>query len=136
MMAMAERNCDTTLMNNDGRSAVVQRAVLGLLHRGRQYHIRPGDTPFVIGRDTGVCDLSVANEYGSRRHCVIEYRDAKFVLRDNSTNGTYVQLGRADSLRVHHETIPLVGQGCFMLGKNFRPDDPDLIHFVIRDLPD
>lgn len=130
---MKDRDCDTTLMNTDSRSASGQKIALGLLHRGREYHLRPGDGPFVIGRDGEACDLCVTNEYGSRRHCTIEYRESKFVLSDRSTNGTYVQLGRADNVRVHNETIPLIGHGCFKLGKDFRSDDPDLIHFVIRE---
>jgi len=130
---MSDQDCDTTLMNADARISAVSSHVLGLLHRGREYHIRPEDVPFVIGRDGELCDLCIANEYGSRRHCVIEYRDSKFVLRDRSTNGTYVQLGRADNVRVHNETTPLIGQGCFKPGQDFRSDDPDLIHFVIRD---
>jgi adenylate cyclase len=131
---MSDPDCDTTLMNADRRSPQPQKIMLGLLHRGREYHIRPTDDPFVIGRDGEVCALCVTNEYSSRRHCVIEYKDTKFVLRDSSTNGTYVQLGRAENLRVHNETVPLIGHGCFKLGRDFRPDDPDLIHFVIREV--
>jgi hypothetical protein len=104
-----------------------------LLHRGREYRIEPADTPFVIGRDAGTCDLCIQSEYSSRKHCTIEYRESKFILNDRSTNGTYVQLGRTENLRVHNETVPLIGHGCFILGRAVRPDDPDLIHFVIRD---
>jgi hypothetical protein len=128
-------NCDTTLLNSTGNLPVANNVVLGLLHRGREYRIQPGDRPFGIGRDGAACDLCVPYEYSSRQHCVIEFRENKFVLEDKSTNGTYLQLGRADNLRVHRETVPLIGQGCFKLGQNFRPDDPDLIHFVIRELP-
>lgn len=134
MTAMNDRSGDTTLMNTDGCSVPENNIALGLLHRGREYRLSPGDAPFVIGRDADVCDLCIASEYGSRKHCVIEYRDSKFVLHDDSTNGTYVQLGRADNVRVHNETIPLIGHGSFKPGQNFRPDDPELIHFVIRDL--
>jgi pSer/pThr/pTyr-binding forkhead associated (FHA) protein len=130
--AMSDQD-DTTLLNAEGGQFAVQHSALGLLYQGKEYRIEPGDTPFVIGRDAGTCNLSIQSEYSSRKHCTIEYRDAKFVLNDRSTNGTYVQLGRTENLRVHNESVPLIGHGCFRLGRDFRPDDPDLIHFVIRE---
>lgn len=123
-------NTDTTWM-----SAPLPRRTLslGLLYQGREYSLTPTDTPFVIGRDADSNDLCVRSQYSSRTHCTIEFREAKFVLCDSSTNGTYLQLGRAENLRLHHETTPLIGHGCFKPGQNFSADDPDLIHFVIRD---
>lgn len=105
---------------------------LGLLYRGHEYSIAPENTPFVIGRDD-TSDLCISGEYCSRRHCSIQFRDAKFILCDDSTNGTYLRLGRAENLRVHRESAPLTGRGCFRPGKNFSTDDPDLIHFAIRE---
>lgn len=128
---MKDHDCDTTLMNAEGNAQSGSTIAVGLLHRGREYHIRPEDAPFVIGRDAD-SDLCIDSEYGSRKHCVIEYRESKFVLHDSSTNGTYVQLGRSDNVRIHNETMPLIGHGCFKPGENFRPGDPELIHFVIR----
>lgn len=121
---------DTTWMSTATQTA--RQQTLGLLYRGREYSIAPTDTPFVIGRDEHN-DLCVSNEYSSRQHCSIEFREAKFVLSDNSTNGTYLRLGRTENLRVHRETAPLAGRGCFKPGRNFSADDPDLIHFVIRE---
>src|SRR5438876_7503 len=95
---------DTTLLNADGGELPARQNALDLLYRGREYHIEASDTPFVIGRDSGGCNLCIASEYSSRRHCTIEYREAKFVLNDCSTNGTYLQLGRTENLRVHNET--------------------------------
>lgn len=126
---------DTTLLNTASRLPVGPNLVLGLLHCGREYRLRPGDLPFAIGRDGASCQLCVPYEYSSRQHCTIAFRENKFVLRDDSTNGTYLQLGRAGNLRVHRETVPLIGHGCFKLGQDFRADDPDLIHFVIREMP-
>ncbi|MDB6061789.1 MAG: hypothetical protein JWM78_1892 [Verrucomicrobiaceae bacterium] len=121
---------DATWMSTS--TLMTRHLALGLLYRGHEYSLLPADTPFVIGRDDS-SNLCVSNEYSSRRHCAIEFRDAKFVLCDDSTNGTYLRLGRAENLRVHREAAPLAGRGCFKLGKNFGSDDPDLIHFVIRE---
>lgn len=132
---MSNNDYDTTLMNGVGAQVAPQKIYLGLLYLGKEYAIKPGDAPFVIGRDEDSCHLCIRNRYSSRKHCTIEYSGTKFVLSDNSTNGTYLQLGRAHNLRVHNESVPLIGHGCFKLGKDFRPDDPELVHFVIRTLP-
>jgi pSer/pThr/pTyr-binding forkhead associated (FHA) protein len=131
--SMSAKDQDATLLNAEAAQVQPRQVALGLLYRGREYQINAGAPPFVIGRDEAACDLCVSSEYGSRRHCTIEYRDGKFVLHDKSTNGTFLQLGRAENLRVHNETVPLIGHGCFQLGRDFRPADPDLIHFVIRE---
>lgn len=105
---------------------------LALLYRGRDYTLTPHDEPFAIGRDEH-CDLCIGDEYSSRHHCAIEFRNGKFMLCDDSTNGTYLRLGRAETLRVHRDCAPLTGRGCFKPGRNFSADDADLIHFAIRD---
>jgi len=48
----------------------------------------------------------VADRTVSRRHCTITLRDGRFVLKDHSTNGTYVTAeGGADILAQSEEVI-------------------------------
>lgn len=47
-------------------------------------------------------------------------------------NGTFVQLNRSQIFRVHNETTPLIGSGCFKLGATMAIDDPERILFRVK----
>ena len=50
-------------------------------------------------------DVVVNHSLVSRSHAVIEYRHGKFVLKDRSTNGTYVLLDGGEKFFVHREEM-------------------------------
>ena len=76
---------------------------------------RHGDSVF-IGRDEA-CDLVVEAARASRRHCTIVRRGASLVLRDTSTNGTFVTPQGASEIQVHGAEIALETLGCISLGQ-------------------
>jgi hypothetical protein len=57
----------------------------------------------------------------SRYHAEISLRGAKFFLTDSSTNGTYLQIGTADVLRISREDVNLTGSGCIFPGSESAP---------------
>src|SRR4051812_47343647 len=65
--------------------------LLRLSYRGSEKPLRRDADTIVIGRDAD-CGIAVADDMASRRHCTIERRQDKFVIKDHSTNGTYVTL--------------------------------------------
>lgn len=72
----------------------------------------------VLGRDKD-CDLVVEGGFASRRHAAIELRRDRFVLTDQSTNGTYVTDGKnVDSapVFVKRESTDLGADGLISLG--------------------
>lgn len=75
---------------------------------------REGDS-LTIGRDPD-CDLCVDMRLASRRHCTLERRHDKFVLRDHSTNGTFVTVHGDRELRLRAEEIVLQGRGWLSFG--------------------
>lgn len=82
-----------------------------------------------IGRDLN-CGIVVEGNLVSRQHAIIEYRRGKFLIRDQSTNGTYVLTEDGRSIYLRREEFPLWGEGKISLGKTILDDnDPDLIHF-------
>lgn len=105
---------------------------LELYYQSSPVVVTPNQTPFLIGRDESGVGLSVASEFASRQHCAIEFVGGKFVLRDFSRNGTFVQLSLAQTYRVQNETTPLIGSGCFKLGATIAVDDPERIFFKIK----
>ena len=74
---------------------------------------RAGDA-LTIGRDPD-CELCIDMRLASRRHCTIERQHDKFVLRDHSTNGTFVTLDGYE-VRVRADEIALHGRGWLSFG--------------------
>lgn len=86
--------------------------------------VPPESNSVFIGRDQNV-GLKVIGKMVSRKHAVIDYRHGKFVLRDQSTNGTYVKIGDGEEVFIKNEEFPLSANGIISLGKTI-DDKPGL----------
>lgn len=73
-----------------------------------------------IGRATDN-DITIEQEFVSRYHAEISLRGAKFFLTDSSTNGTYLQIGGSDMLRISREDVNLSGSGRILPGSETAP---------------
>jgi hypothetical protein len=78
--------------------------------------LKAGCEPLSLGRDASA-GLVVDAHYVSRLHAVIEYRRGFFLLRDVSTNGTFVVLDGSGLIALHHNEFTLRGTGCINLGR-------------------
>lgn len=103
-------------------------ATLALSHAGQQLKLATQQPTAVIGRDRE-CDIAVDDPLASRRHARIELRNGKFILIDQSTNGTYLNQGGKTSF-LHREELPLTGSGVFSLGHEVAANSPDAIHYA------
>ncbi len=90
--------------------------VLKLRNCGLEFELKADMATFIIGRDLD-CNLTINGTMVSRQHAVIEYHRDKFVLRDQSTNGTYVKPQQGQPFYVRREEVPLTGEGEISLGK-------------------
>lgn len=106
--------------------------VLELYYHNASTVITAEQTPFQMGRDNNESGLAISCEFASRQHCAIEFHDDKFILKDFSRNGTFVQLSRSQIFRVLNETTPLIGNGSFKLGATIVVDDPERILFRVK----
>jgi class 3 adenylate cyclase len=97
-----------------GSAAAVSIGRLWLKHRGAE--VKGWDATVHIGRDKE-CHVVVTSENASRQHCTIERRRDKFVLRDHSTNGTYVALEGEAEMVLHREDYILRGHGWISCGE-------------------
>lgn len=70
---------------------------------------------YCIGRAPGN-DLIVHGNSVSRQHISIEVARGRFVVCDNSTNGTYVYLSNGEVIYLRREQLPIWGQGMIALG--------------------
>ena len=85
-------------------------------------------TSFVLGRGID-CELIVQGELISRYHSKIEHRRGKFVIIDQSTNGTFIQTEDGQEIFLRREELALFGKGYISLGKQVDRTDIELIHF-------
>lgn len=110
-----------------GMAARAARFGITLRHGGRQLALDGQHANASIGRDNDN-DLVVNDPLASRHHARIGLRNGKFVLADQSTNGTYVTLGDK-TLFLHREELPLAGSGFFALGHKISEHAPEAVHF-------
>jgi hypothetical protein len=83
---------------------------------------------FIIGRAKD-CDMAVNSDLASRHHALLVFRKGKFVLLDQSTNGTFVKPQGGKETYVQSEELPLAGSGFISLGKSVTVDNEHLIYY-------
>ena len=110
------------------RASFPARAVLRVTYRGKAiFRRREGDT-MALGRDPQ-CDLKVDDAAVSRQHCTIARKGAVFVLRDHSSNGTFVTVAGQSEARIHDQELALGKSGLIALGQS-APTTEHVISYV------
>jgi len=79
-------------------------------------------------------DLVVKGNLISRIHARVEKRRGKFMLIDQSTNGTFLQNVEGEETFIRRDSTELVGEGIIGLGRVAKPGTPLAIHYVLEDL--
>ena len=85
----------------------------GALHLGR-------------GKD---CNLLVYGDLISRYHAIVDVRRGKYVLRDQSTNGTYVRTLDGENFFLRQDELTLFGSGVISLGRDIDRNQDNLIYY-------
>jgi adenylate cyclase len=78
-------------------------------------------------------DLVIKGNLISRLHARIEISRNKFVLIDQSTNGTFVQTAGGEESFVRRDSLQIKGEGAIGLGKLPEQDSPQTIRFVCEE---
>jgi adenylate cyclase len=81
----------------------------------------------VLGRDED-CDLVLISRAASRQHCTIEYCRGDFIVRDHSSNGTYITVAHKAEIAVHNEMLSLPEHGVISIGEPRSPSS-ELVEF-------
>jgi len=105
---------DATQMAEFESSARIE-ARLTLEIGGRTMDFPQGKSALTLGRDA-TCDVVVNEKTASRNHARIERSGVQFVLIDESTNGTYVEIEGDREVLLRHDRIMLRGRGKIALG--------------------
>ena len=107
---------------------------LTLRYRDRSFKINENHKSAVLGREEA-CELLVKHDYASRQHARIEFRFGKFVIADQSTNGTYIRFSDGHSVRLAREELVLRGSGTISLGQPYSESPADVVEFSIGAVP-
>jgi hypothetical protein len=91
-------------------------------------HLQPSIT---MGRQNHN-DLVLDYERISRSHANIEYSREKFILIDQSSNGTYVHPQGETVIHINRDEVQLSGTGIISLGRKASPGSPGAIHYAVK----
>lgn len=122
---------DVTLMLDRSSAPEVLPFCLELKYSDKKIKVDQSRPSITMGRQNHN-DLVLNYERISRSHARIEYRRGKFVLADNSSNGTYVHLQGENDTYINREEALLYGTGVISLGRRATPGSPGAIHFAVR----
>lgn len=104
-------------------------ARLRLEYRGNTVELGLAHPIVTLGRADS-CDLVIKHELASRLHARLEYRKDRFLLTDQSTNGTYVCQERGGTLFIRRDTQSIAGNGLIGLGETADAGSADAIRFT------
>ncbi|MEM6640303.1 MAG: adenylate/guanylate cyclase domain-containing protein [Pseudomonadota bacterium] len=105
---------------------------LVLRYRGEQLVIDQNRPYVSIGRSVD-SDLVVKDTLISRLHASIEYVRGKFMLVDQSTNGTCILQSNGEEQFVRRDSLQILGEGSIGLGRVPQAGSPQAIEFAYED---
>jgi len=94
----------------------------------RQIELTESQDALTLGRDLQ-CDVVIADRMASRMHARIERRRDKFVLIDQSSNGTYVTVEGEKEILVRREELVLRGRGNISFGHAAQPGATEVLTY-------
>lgn len=117
---------DITRMTTDVVEGQIQDVRLALRYNEKVLNLDHTCPPQILGRGQKA-DLIVDDTMASREHARIECRRGKFILTDQSTNGTYV-LTPDGPVYLRREDITLTGNGKIALGRDLN-EASEVVHY-------
>jgi len=106
----------TVVLRPKSAAAKPKTVMIRLKYRGKELVRRRDNDSVTLGRDE-TSGLQILEDKCSRHHCTIERRGDKFVLKDHSTNGTYVTIGEEDEVLLQRDEIALRKTGWISFGQ-------------------
>ncbi|MCP4042363.1 MAG: adenylate/guanylate cyclase domain-containing protein [Gammaproteobacteria bacterium] len=123
---------DVTRMATGLLATQTVRGKLRLKYRDKEVVLTSQQTrPFILGRGK-MADMVVNDGMASREHTKIELRRGKFVLTDQSTNGTYVLTPEGTSY-LRRDDLILTARGQICLGRDFKENPTEVVFFYCEE---
>jgi len=112
---------------NPARHDQVKKLVLK--YEGKSHTIKTDTASYVLGRGQD-CELMIKGDLISRHHSKLEHRRGKFIITDQSTNGTFIRTAEGQEIFLRREEFTVFGSGYISLGKKVDLSDENIIHFL------
>jgi len=122
---------DATVMVDESLDARKMESRMELKFQGLTIEVDQNRPSVTLGRQSHN-DVVVNDERVSRTHARIEYRRGKFILIDQSTNGTFALIQGKKSITLRRDEAALLGSGIIGLGREVTNESPVAIHYSIR----
>jgi class 3 adenylate cyclase len=122
---------DVTVMLDSSLEKMAIRSRLELTFAGSTIDVDRDRPSATLGRQPHN-DIVVNDNRVSRSHARIEYRRGKFVLIDQSSNGTFVLVQGKKNILIKRYETQLLGSGVMGLGREVTPDSAMAVHFSIK----
>ncbi len=132
--AAAPADIEATLSGTAADAAMVGRLLrqsgqrLELTYQERTLILDSWGGMLVVGRGSD-CSLIVHGRRASRRHAELYFQDGSFIVKDQSTNGTFVQFEGGEPMLIHRIAGKLTGTGLLGLGIEPGRDPEHTIRF-------
>lgn len=110
--------------------ASYQTAKLLVSYRGTEVTLDSAHGPLTLGRDMGN-EVVIKDQRASRNHARIERRRDKFVLIDQSTNGTFLKIEGENEVVLKREEMILRSHGTIGFGHSALEQGIDLMRFEV-----
>ncbi len=126
-----EKEADITNMatgNMTNPFKVTKNSGLILTYKSESYKIDLDSDGINLGRGKD-CEVLVNGDLISRYHARISVRRGKFVLTDQSTNGTFVRTLDGQNAFLRQEELTLFSSGIISLGKNIDKSQDNLLYY-------
>ena len=78
-------------------------------------------------------DLVIKGNLISRIHARVEMRRGKFILIDQSTNGTFLENAQGAETFIRRDSTELTGEGIIGLGRVAKPGTPLAVHYICEE---
>jgi adenylate cyclase len=128
-MVWKRNDDDATVFASGHVQARASTSVLRLKYRDKEVTRRRDNDAVDIGRGAE-CGIMIADHMASRRHCTIERRQDKWLLKDHSTNGTYVTVEGDTELLLRREELTLRKHGWIACGQS-RAGTQEVVEFFV-----
>ena len=106
---------------SSNKKLVTRSFLMTARYRTRVMRFDPMLVRFLFGRGQD-CDQTIDHPTISREHAEILYRNGQFLLRDFSTNGSYIIQGD-NKEQIHRSSLELKGRGEIYLGRTLNQPD-------------
>lgn len=102
-----------------------------LFVKGKKHVLTTDKDTCQVGRDPS-CDIVIQNKFVSRAHAKIILKNGKFLVEDNSYNGTYINFNNGKKIHVSKDEQILVSNGSMSMGKPVDDKSKSVIEFKIN----